>query len=351
MEWWGVGASLVGPFVPLTAVILGYSLKIAGFGVAAWVFVYAVVLFADMLRLLRRSEITWVKPDRHRMLRSFTRSLAVTVRMILDMARQQGTSLLLAPLVGAAQMAVFATMRTGANVTKQGLATITNPLMPELMRFLAQRDQARSEAAFAMVWLVVCAVMGPAVLVLQCVAPELFTWWTLGKMAFDGWLLGTLSLGVLVFGAAQPAFAVVQGNNLLRTQLIVSVLSGVIAVAGLVLLVPRMGIRGAAIALLAAEIAALLVCRRFAGIWLEQQGMYWPKRGYRRVLTSVLLAGVGMVAITAWPAMAWLWVIVCGLGMGCCLISYISCLPLLVRQQFAHRLSNLPIVGALLQIK
>ena len=348
MAWWGVFAGLVTALTPVIAVTLGYNLKIAGIAAAGGVLLFHVPLFMDTLRLLRRSGITWAEPDRNFMLSSFTRSLAISAKTLLEMARQQGIRLLLAPLVGAAEMAAFVTMRTGANVALQGLGTITNPLMPELMRFLAQRDQARTEAAFAVVWLVVCAAMAPAVLVLQCVAPALFTWWTVGKLAFDGWLFATLSLGVLVFAVAQPALAVVQGNNLLRPQLAVAAVSGVLVVAGLLLLVPWMGIKGTAIVLLVAEIVALLLCRRFAEMWLDQNEMHWPTRSYRRVLASVFLAGIGMFAIIAWPTKAWLWLLICGLGLGYCLISYWYCLPLLIRQRVAHVLADLPVGRSIL---
>ena len=179
------------------------------------------------------------------------------MQSLLEMARQQGSRIILAPLAGVADMAAFATMRTGANFALQGLNTITGPVMPELMRFLATRDQPRAESTFAIVWLMLCAVLSPAIVVVQWLAPALFPLWTHGKIAFDPWLFGMLSLGVAVLALAQPAAAVLQGNNILRAQLGISMVATTVAVGGMVWLVPHMGVRGAGLALLAAELTRL----------------------------------------------------------------------------------------------
>ena len=97
--------------------------------------------------------------------------------------RQQGVRLVLAPLAGPVALAAFSTMRTGANVALQGLNTIVNPILPDLMRFLHDRDQPRSEAAFSTIWVVVVALMAPGVVILQLIMEPLFVFWTQGKIA------------------------------------------------------------------------------------------------------------------------------------------------------------------------
>jgi O-antigen/teichoic acid export membrane protein len=217
------------------------------------------------------------------------------------MVRHQGVRLALVPMTGVSEMAAFSTMRTGANFALQGLSTITVPVMPELMRYLVARDQPRMESTFAIVWLVLCAVLSPVVLVIQALAPELFPIWTRGKIAFDPALFSMLSTGVLVFALAQPAAAVVAGNNLVRSQLAVSLFAAVITVGGMLMFVPMYGIRGAAMALLSAELINLFFYVMRASAWMRGNDMRWPLHAFSAATLSVITAAVGLSAMTFFP--------------------------------------------------
>ena len=152
-------------------------------------------------------------------------------------------------LAGPVALAAFSTMRTGANVALQGLNTIINPLLPDLMRFLHDRDQPRSEAAFSTIWIVSGSIYGTGRRNLQIFIEPFYVYWTQGKIAFDPLLFALLSLGVLVYAVVQPAMAVVIGNNLTKTTIaLIAAVAGVILFAVLIVLVPIIGILGAAIA-------------------------------------------------------------------------------------------------------
>jgi hypothetical protein len=201
MAWWGVFAILVTSVAPAIAVILGAGLLGAGIVLGLATILFNVPLFADMYRIAKREGLVFTRPDLALGLTNLWNSSVLMVKTFLEMARQQGIRIILSPLVGVSAMAAFATMRTGANSVLQGLGTITNPLMPELMRFLVARDQARSEASFAIVWLVVAACMAPAVIVMQWLAPHFFALWTRGKITFDPLLFATLSDAILIVAA------------------------------------------------------------------------------------------------------------------------------------------------------
>jgi O-antigen/teichoic acid export membrane protein len=188
-------------------------------------------------------------------------------------------------------------MRTGANVALQGLNTIVNPMLPDLMRFLHGRDQPRSEAAFATVWIVVVALMAPGVVILQTFIEPFYVFWTQGKITFDPMLFAMLSLGVLVYAVVQPAMAVVIGNNLTKTQFSLAGLAAVTLLGVLCLLVPIIGIIGAAIALLLAEIVAAIGYKIYAQRWLNENDLEWPRRPFYLAVTSVCIAAVSLTCM------------------------------------------------------
>ncbi len=330
--WWGVADALVKIVAPLLVIPFGAGPIGAAATLAGFLILLHTATICDMIRVaspfVRRCRGSWRVGARN-----FLLSQGLLAKAGLEMARQQGVRLLLAPLAGAAEMAVFATTRTGANAALQGLNTITNPLMPELMRFLSLRDQARSEASFGVVWLAVCAVMAPAVVVMQNVAPTAFEWWTHGKIAFDPILFGALSVAVLVFALAQPAMAITMGNNLLRPQLVISAVSGVVAVLGMLVAVPEFGIRAAAYSLLVAELLSLVGYVLVATIWMDGTGMRWPFRAFLSVALSTIVTTISVFVIAAFPAWSTLIAALSLFLLGLCLRLYWKLFPELAKRR------------------
>lgn len=342
MAWWGLFNSIVSSITPVVAVSLGADLLLTGIVSACTAIFLCIPYYIDSFRLLRKEQVLFVSPSLRLGFKNFLHSLAISGRSLLENVRQQGARLALAPLAGAAGLAAFSTMRTGANVALQGLNTVVNPLMPELMRFLHERDQARSEAAFGTVWFVLVAFMAPAIVILQAVIQPLFSIWTQGKVPFNPLLFATLSLSVLVYAAMQPAIAVVRGNNLLKAQLWLSALAALVAVGGIYFLVPQLGILGAGIALLGAEIAATVGYRITAQRWLHKAGLLWPKKPFRIALDSVWITTIAIGGIIWLPQMKWLLLIGSIILLVGNIWRYWQTLPTVATQQAKRILINLP---------
>jgi O-antigen/teichoic acid export membrane protein len=224
----------------------------------------------------------------------------------------------------------------------QGLNTILNPIMPDLMRFLHDRDQERSEAAFATIWIVVVAFIAPGIVILQIFVEPFYIIWTQGKIPFDPILFALLSMGVLVFAVIQPAMAVVIGNNLLKPQLSISALAAGIVIAGLFILIPRIGILGAGIALLLAEIAAAIAYTRYAKRWLNNHSLMWPSKIFRISTTSVYIAAVTLGIIIAFPELRWLTAFISMVLFVWNVWRFWKVLPLLASQRARQIIVNLP---------
>lgn len=348
MSWWGVWATVITSAAPVIAVASGAGLFGAGLVAALATVAYNIPLYADIFRLIKKERIGFVTSSIKLGFIDFGYSLALSGKDLLENARQQGARLILAPLAGAAGVAAFATMRTGANIALQGLGTLTNPLMPELMRFLHQRDQQRTDASFSTVWMIVVVVMSPGVVVFQLLAEPLFASWTRNKIAFNPLLFAVLSLGVLVYAIAQPAITVIRGNNLLRVQVLNSAVSAIVVVGGMVLLVPYFGIVGAGFSLLAAEIITAFLYRQQAKKWLENQHMEWPKKASMLASISVVIAACTMGALIYLPAQ---YKVLCvAISMVLFLINikaYITALPPVAMDKIKQIASKLPGLGFL----
>lgn len=333
INWLGAATKVIVIIGPVTAVIMGCRTSVV-VAVETLIGVVTTPISWTLFRRWGKANGVWKwDPDIAMAFKVFLKSLQNVVIQGVETIRGEGVRLVIAPFSGTSALAAFSTMRTGANVALQGLSTITAPLMPELMRFISERDQARVESAFSTVWLVVVGLMTPAVVVLQLAAPHLFPLWTRGHIVFDPTLFAIFSLSVLVFASAQPAMAVLQGNNVLRPQLALSALTGGTTVLGVFLSVPVFGIRGAAVSLLTAEVISATGYQIMARIWLRENGMVWPASASNSVIAAVIVSGLGMAGMILWPKIGLLFTALCLIAQFLCLMTYWRRLPELVRSR------------------
>ncbi len=301
IAWWQVLGAAITSISTAISVSMGGSLLIVGFAYQSAYILYAIPVLLDILRLLKKEKILPVFPNYKLGAINLQKSLAISFKAVLDMLRQQHVRLIVAPLAGTVQMVTFVTIRTGANIMLQGIGTITNPLMPELMRFLRDKDEERSKVAISLVWLILVSILIPGTILAQWLMPEIFSVWTRGKIKFDPILFALLSFGVLIFTLTQPALAVVQGNNLLKPQIWISIFVTGTAFLGMFSLMPLLGINGVGLALLLAEFMAFLGYLYFALHWFNEKKMSWPNKSLWISSFSVMFAGLTMIALILWP--------------------------------------------------
>jgi O-antigen/teichoic acid export membrane protein len=305
MGWWNVLISISNSIVSVVVVIFGGSLLSANLGICVSSITLLSLQYIDISKLLRKVGVKSTRYSLRLGFKHYFTSFGLSARYFLENFRQQGIRLIILPFSGIKGLTAFSTTRTVANVSQQGLLTITHPLLPELMRFLGEKDQNKMEASFGTVWLVLLFILAPGVVILQVIAPFLFSIWTKGQIVFIPSLFATLSIGVLFFALGQPAMAVIVGNNNLKQQIVLSVISALIVVVTMFLLMPYMGILGAGIALLIAEIVAAIGFIKFASKWLPSSGLKWPAKVFRIALLSVIIAAVGISIMIYYPSMKW----------------------------------------------
>jgi O-antigen/teichoic acid export membrane protein len=301
MSWWATFVAIAQAAVSGAAVVAGADLLQTAVCVLLAGIIANIPFFIDVWRLFRRYEIYPMQPNWRFGLRNVGYSLAISLSSVLDLSRQQGVRIFLGAILGVTEMTAFSTTRTLSNLSLQGIGTITNPIMPEIMRFLREGDADRTNATVGFVWFFTVILLAPTLIVFQCLMPIIFHIWTRGKIVFNPMLFGLFSISLLVFSIARPSVAVLQGNNLLKVQLWISILVSAIAVGGIVILTPTFGVSGAATALLLAELAGTVFSIRFAWLWLNENNIGFPWRLFVVTSCSSLLATVAIFAMIYLP--------------------------------------------------
>lgn len=304
MTWWGTILAIAQALVSGAAVALGADLFETVLCIVIAGFLVNIPLHLDMWRMFRRHELHPVAPEWVLGYKNVGRSLAIALGAVLDISRQQGVRIFLGALIGVSQMTAFSTMRTMSNLSLQGIGTITNPIMPEIMRFLREKDAERTNATVGFVWFLAVILLSPVLIAFQWLMPFVFHAWTRGKIAFDPVLFGVFSITLLIFSIARPPMAVLQGNNLLRVQLYMSIGVSAVAVGGIFLFTARFGVVGAAACLLAAELLGTVLTVWFAWKWLERSAIGFPWALFRVAVASIVLATVTIAAMSWLPRRA-----------------------------------------------
>lgn len=304
VAWWFVAVTLVESIVPVVIVLFGGDLFAATVGfLVAFVFVRGALLL-DSLRIavragLRKCVIEWTVAWGR-----FARSLILALQQWTEAMRQQGMRLILAPLAGTAEMTHFATLRVGVNAVSQGFTAVSTPLMPELMRFVRLRDQSRVDATLATLWSIMIAIVIPVSFVIQFYSEAVFSIWTDSKLKFDPVVFALLTFGMILFAISQPAWVLIRANNLLKSQLIISVTSAALLVAVMAALTPKLGIRGAATAAGITECFCLAAITFTAVQWCKEHALQFPIDQFWYVLAAFGTACFAYLATQffSWPA-------------------------------------------------
>lgn len=301
--WWGVTLALSTTVASVIAVYLGAGVLTTTIVASIVNCIVNVPIHLDIWRLSKLHHVLPVQPNWLMGAKAVWRSFALVLGSVIDNLRNQGIRVFLSAIVGLNQMTVFSTTRTISNVSLQGIGTVSSPAMPELMRYLRERDQMRMHSVMGFLLFLTVILLAPIMLVLQLIIPDIFLLWTRGKVPFDGVMFAIFSISLLFNAYARSASAIIQGNNLVKIQLMMSTVQGVVAIGGIVLLSNLYGIHGAATALLLAEVIGDAMVLYFATQWLSKNNMQLPIGLFVLALVSILLAGSGILMMACLPSL------------------------------------------------
>jgi O-antigen/teichoic acid export membrane protein len=158
-------------------------------------------------------------------------------------------------------------------------------------------------------------------------------------------------MAVLVYASIQPAMAVIIGNNLIKPQLIITGTAAALVVGGIFVLLPRIDILGAGIALFLAELTAGVIYVICARRWLSKRTIDWPHKTFMIVLTSVFVAAAALSGLIWWPQFKWLIVVISMALFIWNLWRFWKVLPHFASQRAREIIVKLPIIGKMLDFK
>jgi O-antigen/teichoic acid export membrane protein len=197
-------------------------------------------------------------PSRNEIRQAMTTSPSYAVVPAATALTLHGTVLIIAGLgAGVAEVVVFITIRTLTGVARAAAAQLGQAAGAEMSRQFAPGDFASLARLYAFLGRFCGTLTGGIAGLVAVIGPPFLAIWTLGKITLDPLAFWALLAAAALAAPAQAGHMVLHHINRPHAMALSYVAGGFGVIALCVLLVPRYGAGGAALAILIAELATI----------------------------------------------------------------------------------------------
>lgn len=294
--WIRVYRTIITATAPAIMAFLGGDMIHAVLAMVTADLIFHLIVYWLVIQECKRNKHSLTRPRFSIGVKLWFKSFGLLFRYLIDLSRQMGVRLVMAPIVQPQQIAVFATVRSGANIALQGMQSVSAAILPELMRFVRDRDSIKIESTFSVFWMMVIFLLAPGILAIQVIMPSFFELWTLGKLEYDDELFAVLTLGVLIFAIAMPFEAIIRGQNLIKVQIIIASIAAFITISGIYIFIPSFGLIAAGYSLLVSELVSFILYLFYSNKWMLKNELTWPKKQFLVLLIVFIIVFLGVYA-------------------------------------------------------
>ena len=206
-----------------------------------------------------------------------------------DYLANQGNLMIIQGSLGGVAVAQLATHRTISSMGKIVATQLASAIWPELTALEALGDTGRLVRLHRTAAKLVAFLAGIPLLAFFPMSAWVYRMWTMRELSLDAVILGVFILQTILWGVWYAGWTVLMATNRQGRLVWLLAVNALVSMGLCILLVPRMGIRGAAISMLIADcIIALWAIPRAACIALGDQ----PLGFFREVFLAI---GVGLL--------------------------------------------------------
>jgi O-antigen/teichoic acid export membrane protein len=278
-------------------IVIPLSLVAAGAGFAAvalfrvvWAIAVSLWIVRDLSRIYSWFHVrplggSWKSGIRMLLPSSLFLALALT-----EYLATQGNIAVVQWALGGGEVAQFSTHRTMSNMGRLATAQLTVALWPELTALDARSESARLIRVHRSLSKVSGFLVGGILLAFIPVSEWIYAAWTLRKLSLDPITFSFMVAQTILWSVWSSSATLLAAINRQGRLALVLLVNAGAAVALSLFLVPRMGIRGAALASLLADVA----CAAWAVPWTACNAIGDRFAAYARSLVPALLLGLGI---------------------------------------------------------
>jgi O-antigen/teichoic acid export membrane protein len=220
---------------------------------------------------------------------------------LADYLASQGNLMVIQGALGGVAVAQLATHRTISSMGKIVATQLASAIWPELTALEALGDTERLVRLHRTAAKLVAFLAGIPLIAFFPLATWVYHAWTMRELSLDPVILGALVLQTILWGIWYAGWTVLMATNRQGRLVWLLAINAAISIGLCVVLVPRMGIRGAAFAMLIADcVVAVWAIPRAACVALGDTaaGFFWEvflAIGVGLVVPALVSAGVYVV--------------------------------------------------------
>jgi len=158
-------------------------------------------------------------------LNNFVKSILVFINKILITLTDNGFRIIISNMTSIGLLAIFTVTRTIVNAFMQSINSLSEPIMPHLMRTIAEKEYVKLNNYLNLYFIFISILFFPLLLIINLFIKDIFNYWTLQKILFDDLLYFFLIGGVLIYSLGLPFKLLITGNNLNKEKIIINIIS------------------------------------------------------------------------------------------------------------------------------
>jgi len=306
--WWGIWTRLGQVIAVVATAMMGGNILNACIWSSIMVMILSLLLFKDTYHCFTPLYPFWHGGDWKIGLLNFRNSIVLTGASILLQVKNSVLILQIAAVLGTATLPVFTTIQTVGNTFIQATNIISQPLMPEMIRYHAQGEKDKLVGIISASWFTGGILINLGLIASLPFIENAYMVWTRGRIEFDWllYLLIALSISLKNFGIPLTYYLI--GINHLRFQMITSIAQASVVIISTIFFLRPYGLVAAGIALAFAELISSVILPIVIVInEIKFMGGIFPRKNALLALASVCIVGLDFL-VTAFrlttPAIA-----------------------------------------------
>lgn len=241
----------------LTLMLAGAGFVFVALARVALSLVISAWLLLDLRRALPWFSMSELRGDLRAGIKMLVPASLFVLTGLADYLTLQGTVLVVQSLAGGAEVTQFTTQRTMVNMGRMLASQLPIVLWPEITAMSARGEIQKLLRVHRSMAKLVAFIVGALLLALLPLGRFVYAWWTLRTLSFDAVIYGIMAAQTIAWGVWSSSSTVLVATNRQR-RLVSFLVANALATLGLAaLLVPRLGVRGAALAALLADLAIM----------------------------------------------------------------------------------------------
>ena len=270
INWISLIITIVVPISQILTVVLGFGLIELSIITFLIVVSLNILFFIYILTLIKIEKINYIKFYFLKNLNHLKKSSFLMLGHFIIIFKNQGVRLILVPFLGSVQMITYVAMKTASNIMSQLFSSFANSFLVEFIDYINEKNDRAYIYSYTMLYIIFILIIIPFAFFFQIAAPVVFEIWTRDKIIFDPILFASMTGSFLIMIFYYPASIILQGKNLYKQSLVISIFVSISFVLILLLMLDYYLIRGAGYTLIIIEILTGIFYFYYSYKWLDK---------------------------------------------------------------------------------